>query len=138
MKSLGMAGSPLPRARVSDFEMALQLLTIFGNDKARKQGMTELRDEKAAAVKAREDAEAAGRKAAERDKAAQAAEADATLARQALADESAAATTAHAERETAVAERERLATEAEHSQGLRDKELVRREVHLHEAGVAGF
>ncbi len=138
MKSLGMAGSAMPRAKASDFDMALQLLTIFGNDKARKQGMTELRDEKVAAVKAREEADAATVKAKQRESEAQAAEADAIHARQALADESAAAQAAHAERETAVAERERLATEAEQSQEARDKGLARREDHLREAGVRGF
>ena len=55
-----------------------------------------------------------------------------------LADETAAATAALGEREIAVAERERVVTEAEQSQGLRDKELLRREKHLREAGVRGF
>ena len=65
-------------------------------------------------------------------------EADAIRARQALADETAAARIELGERETAVTERERLAGECEKSQGLRDKELIRREDHLRQAGVAGF
>ena len=76
--------------------------------------------------------------ATKRDQVAREAEADATRARQLLADESSAAMAALGQREVAVAERERLVTEAEQSQGLRDKELLRREKHLREAGVRGF
>ena len=130
-----MASGGLPRARVSDFDMALQLLTIFGNDKARKQGMTELRDERVAAVKAREEADAHIVEGKRREETAQAAEADATRARQALADETERARTELGGRETAVAERERLASERDAAQETRDEELARREAHLREAGV---
>ena len=126
------------RARVSDYDVALELLTTFGADDARKQHMTQLRDAKAAADTSREDATAAAAAATKRDKLAREAEADATRARQALADETAAARIELGQRETAVSDRENLATDAEKSQGLRDKELIRREDHLREAGVAGF
>ena len=138
MKTLGMAGSAMPRAKAGDYDKALALLAATGADKGTKAYLTELRDATTAHDKAREDAEAAERKAADREKAAQAAEAEATRARQALADESAEAQAAHAKRETAVAERERLATECETSQEVRDRGLAQREDHLRKAGVRGF
>ena len=128
----------MPRARVGDFENALALLVATGADKATKAYLTQLHEATAAYDKARDDAQAAERKVTTREAEAQTAEADATRARQALADETAAARADLGQREVAVAERERLATEAEKSQGLRDQELIRREDHLRKAGVAGF
>ena len=138
MKTLGMAGSAMPRAKPGDFEKALALMAATGADKATKAYLTELRDATLAHDKAREDAEAATAKAKQRESEAQAAEAAATGTRQALADESAEAQAALGKRETAVADRERLATECEQSQEARDKELARREDHLRQAGVRGF
>ena len=138
MKSLGMAGSAMPRAKAGHYETALALLAATGADKKTREYLLELQDATAAHVRAREEAEAAEGKAAERDKAAQAAEADAIRARQALADESAEAQAVLGKREVAVAERERLATECEQSQEARDKGLAQREDHLREAGVRGF
>ncbi len=138
MKSLGMSGGAMPRAKPGDHERALALLAATADTKVTKARLVELRDATLAHDKAREDAEAAGRKAAERDKAAHRAELDATIARQAMADESAEAQAALAKRETAVAERERLATECEQSQEQRDKGLAQREDHLRKAGVRGF
>ena len=135
MKSLGMAGSAMPRVKTSDFDMALQLLTIFGNDKARKQGFTELRDEKAAAVKAREEADAQIAEAKREKEEVREAEAAATRARQALADETATARTELGRREVLMTERERLAGEVKTSQETRGKDLSRRERLLREAGV---
>ena len=138
MKSLGMASSAMPRAKPGDHERALALLAATADAKVTKARLVELRDATAAHDKAREDAEAAERKAAERAKAAHRAEMDATIARQALADESAEAAASLGKRETAVAERERLATECETSQAARDADLKRREEHLSKAGVRGF
>ena len=138
MKSIGQAGSAMPQAKLGDIERAVQLAVTFGSKDNVTKGLKQLRDATAAHDKAREDAEAAGRKAADRDKAAQEAEGKATHARQALADESAEAHAALGKRETDVAERERLVTEAEQSQEARDRELTRREDHLRKAGVRGF
>ena len=138
MKSLGQAGSAMPRPKPGDYDIALSLVTAFGDDKAVKATLTELREATLAYDKARDDAQAAERKAAERDKAAHRAELDATVARQALADESAEAQVVLAKRETAVTAREQTAGEVEKSQVLRDKELARREAHLKQAGVRGF
>ncbi len=128
----------MPRAKVGDFENALALLVATGADKSTKAYLTQLHEATAAYDKARDDAQAAERKVTTRESEAQAAEADAIRARQTLADETAAATAALGQRETAVAERERLAGEAETSQEARDKELARREQHLASAGVRGF
>lgn len=139
MKTLGrMAGSSLPRPKPGDHERALALLAATADPKVTKARLVELRDATLAHEKARDDAQAAERKAAERDKAAEAAEADAIRARQALADETAKARDELGRRETAVAERERLATECEQSQEARDKGLAQREDHLRKAGVRGF
>ena len=138
MKSLGMAGSAVPRAKPGVHEHALALLAAIADPKATKRSLTELRDATAAHDKALEASEAATAEAAEREKAARRAEANATRARQALADESASAASALGKRETAVAERERLATEAEQSQTARAEELAQREDHLRKAGVKGF
>ena len=128
----------MPRAKVGDFENALALLVATGADKSTKAYLTQLHEATAAYDTAKDDAQAAERKVTTRESEAQAAEADATHARQALADETAAARDELGNRETAVAERENLVTEAEQSQDARDKELKRREDHLREAGVRGF
>ncbi len=128
----------MPRAKVGDFENALALLVATGADKSTKAYLTQLHEATAAYDKAKDDAQAAERKVTTRESEAQIAEANATRARQALADETAAARAELDQREVAVAERERLATECETSQEVRDKELARREKHLREAGVRGF
>ncbi len=128
----------MPRPKPGDHERALALLAATADAKVTKARLVELRDATAAHEKAREEAKAAERKAAERDKAAHRAELDATIARQAMADESAEAQASLGKRETAVAERERVAGEVEKSQEARDKELQRREDHLRKAGVRGF
>ena len=128
----------MPKAKPGDFERALQLAATFGAKDAVKDGLQQLRDAKAAADEANSTALATMAAATKRDTMAREAEADATRARQALADETANARTELGDREVAVGERERLATEAEKSQGLRDQELIRREDHLRKAGVAGF
>ena len=138
MKSLGMTGPAMPRAKPGDHERALALLAATADAKVTKARLLELRDATAAHDKSREEAEAATAKAKQRESEAQAAEADAIRARQALADDSAKARDELGKRETAVAERERLVTEAEQSQEAQDTELTRREVHLREAGVRGF
>ena len=135
MKALGMAGSAMPRAKASDFDMALQLLTIFGNDKARKQGMTELRDAKGGADEAREASEAAERKAAERGKAAQEAEANATRARQALADETEKARVERSQRMSEIREKEKAQCARDLEQESREQDIARRERLLRDAGV---
>ncbi len=138
MKTLGMAGSTMPRTKPGDHERALALLAATAEPKVTKARLVELRDATAAHDKSREEAEAAELKVVERTEAAQAAEADATRARQALADDSAKARDELGKRETAVAEREKVAGEVETSQEAQDTELTRREVHLREAGVRGF
>ena len=138
MKSLGRAGSAVPRAKVGDYDAAIAFMISAGDAKTTKARLVDLRDATAAHDKAREEAQAAGRKAAERDKAAHRAEMDATVVRQALADETAEARAALGKREEAVAGREKAATECEQSQEARDKELARREEHLSKAGVRGF
>ncbi len=137
MKQLLRPGA-MPRAKVGDFENALALLVATGADKSTKAYLTQLHEATAAYDKARDDAQAAERKVTTRESEAQAAEADAIRARQALADETATARAELGQRETAVAERERLAGECETSQEARDKELARREEHLKKAGVRGF
>lgn len=138
MKSLGQAGSAKPRVRPGDMERALALITELGGDKKSREYLADLVAAEAEADKARTVAEAAIVKAKQRESEAQAAEADAIRARQALADESAKARDELGKRETAVAERERVAGEVKHSQEARDKELQRREDHLRKAGVRGF
>ena len=138
MKSLGQAGSGMPRAKVGDYERALQLAATFGAKDVVKDGLKQLRDATAALDQARDDAQSTMAAATKREEAARTAETDATRARQALIDETAKARAELDQRETAVADRETMVTEAETSQGLRDKELQRREDHLREAGVRGF
>ena len=138
MKALGLKSAVMPKAKSGDFERALQLAATFGSKDAVTRGLKELQDAAAALDQARDDAQATAAAATKRDQMARQAETDATRARQLLADETAAATAVLGEREIAVAERERVVTEAEQSQGLRDKELTRREDHLREAGVRGF
>ncbi len=135
---LGLKSAVLPKTKPGDFERALQLAATFGSKEAVTRGLKELQDAKAAADEASAQAQAAERKAAERESEAQTAEANATQMRQVLADESAKARTELGNREVTVADREHLVADAERSQGLRDKELIRREDHLREAGVAGF
>ena len=135
---VGLKPGVMPKTKAGDYDVALALLTSITDPKATKKSLIELRDARTAADTAREAAEAAGVKAAERESAAQTAEADAIRVRQALADETATARTELGQRETAVAEREHLVTEAEKSQELRDTDLARRETHLKSAGVRGF
>ncbi len=135
---LGLKSAVMPKAKPGDFERALQLAATFGSKDAVTHGLKQLRDATAALDKARDDAQATMAAATKRDTMAREAEAAATHARQALADETAAARAELGQRETAVAERERLAGECETSQEARDKELLRREEHLREAGVRGF
>ena len=135
---LGLKPSVMPKARAGDFERALQLAATFGSKDAVAHGLKQLRDATAAHDKARDEAQATMTAATKRDTMAREAEASAIRARQVLADESAAASAALGQRETAVADREHLVADAEKSQGLRDKELIRREDHLRKAGVAGF
>ena len=135
---LGLKPSVMPKAKLDDFERALQLAATFGSKEDVMAGLQQLRDAKAAADEANSTAQATMAAATKRDTMAREAEADATRARQKLADESAASRAELGQREAAVVERERLATEAEKSQGLRDKELLRREKHLREAGVRDF
>ncbi len=135
---LGLKSAVMPKAKPGDFERALQLAATFGSRENVTAGLKQLQDAAAALDQARDDAQATAAAATKRDTMAREAETDATRARQALADETAAARAELGQRESAVAERERLATEAEKSQGLRDKELLRREKHLREAGVRGF
>ena len=135
---LGLKPGGMPKTKAADYDTALELLASVADPKATKKNLIELRDARTAADTAREAAEAAGVKAKERESAAQTAEADAIRVRQALADETATARTELGQRETAVADREHLVTEAEQSQLLRDRELQRREDHLKKAGVRGF
>ncbi len=134
----GLKPGTMPRAKSGDLDTALKLLLMFGDDRKVKARVTELRDITVSYEAARDKAEAAGADAKRREGAAQKAEAAAIVSRQVLADETAAARVKLGERETAVADRENLATEAERSQGLRDKELARRERLLRDAGVTGF
>ena len=134
----GLTPGTMPRTKPGDHERALALLAATADSKATKKHLTELKDATAIYDNARDDAQAAEHNAAERDIAAQASEGKAIRARQTLADETAAARSELGQRETAVAERERLATECETSQEARDKELTRREDHLKKAGVRGF
>ena len=138
MKSLGQAGSGMPRAKVGDYERALQLAATFGAKDVVKDGLQQLRDATAALDQARGASEATMAAATKRDTMAREAEADATRARQALADATAKARSELGQREKAVGDREHMVTEAEKSQGLRDTELQRREEHLKKAGVRGF
>ena len=137
MKALLKPGS-MPRVKPGDYERALQLAATFGSKDAVKDGLKQLRDATAVLDQTRTDVEATMAAATKRDTMAREAETAATLARQSLIDETSSARAELGDREVAVAERERLATEAEESQGLRDKELARREKHLREAGVRGF
>ncbi len=135
---LGLKPALVPKAKPGDFERALQLAATFGSKEDVTAGLKQLRDAKAAADEAGAQAQALESAAAQRDTSAREAEADATRARQALADETVASRDELGQREVAVADRENLVKEAEQSQGLRDKELLRREKHLREAGVRGF
>ena len=135
---LGFKPGVMPKTKAGDHERALALLASVADPKATKKSLIELRDATAAYDMAREAAEVAESNAAKRESAAQAAEADAIRARQLLADETAKAREELGKRETAVADRENLVTEAEKSQGLRDADLKRREEHLNAAGVRGF
>ena len=135
---LGLKSAVMPKTKPGDYERALQLAATFGSKEAVTRGLKELQDAKAAADEASAQAQATMVASTKRDTMAREAEAGAIRARQTLADESAAASTALGQRETAVADREHLVADAEKSQALRDKELIRREDHLREAGVAGF
>ena len=134
----GLKPGAMPKTKAGDYDTALELLASVADPKATKKSLIELRDARTAADAARDAAEAAERKAKEREIAAQAAEADAIRVRQRLVDETATARTELGQRETAVAERERLAGECEKSQEARDTDLARRETHLKSAGVRGF
>ena len=138
MKSLGQAGSGMPRTRTGDHDRALSLLAAMADPKATKKSLIELRDAQMAADEAREAAEATMAAATKRDTMAREAEADATRARQALADETEKARVERSQRESAIAEREK----AQHSRDLvqesREQDLSHREKLLREAGVAGF
>ncbi len=138
MKSLGMTGSAPRKVKPGDFERALALMVEVGGDKGTKSYLTELVSAQAAHDQARADSEAATAQAQQRESAAQAAEADATRARQAQVDETAKARDELGRRETAVSEREALATDVEAAQDTRDNELAAREGHLRDAGVQGF
>ncbi len=87
------------------------------------------------ALEATRIASAEGKK---REVAAKKAEADATRARQGLADDTAKARDELGKREQAVVAREALAADVEAAQDKRDKELVKREKLLRDAGVKGF
>ncbi len=138
MKALGLKPALMPKTKPGDYERALQLAATFGSKDAVTHGLKQLRDATAALDQTRADVEATMAAATKRDKMAREAEADATLARQTLIDETEKARAELDHREVAVADRETMVAEVETSQGLRDKELQRRETHLHEAGVAGF
>ena len=135
---LALKPGAMPKAKPGDFERALQLAATFGSKDAVTKGLKELQDATAANEQTRDDAQAAEVRAVQRDTEAQASEAKAIIARQALADETAVAHNELGQRESAVAERERLVKEAETSQEARDKEFTRREDHLRKAGVRGF
>ena len=137
MKQLLKPGT-VPRAKASDYDTALALLTSVNDPKATKKFLAELQDSTLAHDAAREAAEATMAAATKRDQMAKQAEADATRQRQLLADETAAARDELGAREVAVADRENLVAAAEKSQEARDRELERREQHLREAGVRGF
>ena len=90
MKSLGQAGSALPRLRPGDYERTLAIVAGLGNDESVKAKLTELRDAEVAHEAAREAAEVATSIASRREDAARLAEADAESEQSALATETAA------------------------------------------------
>lgn len=126
------------RAKPGDHERALALLAATADTKVTKARLVELRDATAAHDESRQKAEAANIAAMQGYEMAREAEAAARAQSEALADESAEAQATLGKRETAVAERERIAGEVEKSQDARDADLKRREEHLSEAGVRGF
>ena len=127
-----------PRAKTNEITTALDLISALKNPKASEKSLTALHEATLAHDAAREAAEATIAEAKKREEAAREAESAATHQRQALADSTATARAELGQRETAVAERERLAGECEKSQEVRDADLERREKHLASAGVRGF
>ena len=90
--SIGTAGTNRPRAKVSEYDIALKLVTAFGGSDEVKKHLTELRNGTASYDRARELSEEAAADAVRRKTEAEAAESGATRARQGLADEQATAT----------------------------------------------
>ncbi len=138
MMGVGKAGSARPRIKPGDMDRFMSWLEFMSVDKATKSYAKEVHEATLAHDAARKGCEMASAETKRIGEEALQAKEDATRARQALADETALARTEFGQRETAVAERERLATECETSQDARDKELTRREEHLKKAGVRGF
>ena len=138
MKTLGQAGSNMPRVKAGDFDRAWQVIVAAGGDTKTKAYLDELVAAEKNSDTAREAALAAVAKAQQRETAAQKAEAAATVARQALADETARGEHLLQTREKTVAARETAAADVEKAQDARDKELAAREQHLAAAGVSGF
>ena len=133
MKSIGQAGSAMPRTKPGDYERALALIVEVGGDKSTKAYLTELVAASAVHDKARGEAEAAAAEAKRRDAVAREAEASARSQREALATETAETDRRlTADRAHLANERQRLEELATELEG-KDSDMKMREAALRRA-----